>query len=45
MVAHLDAVTCLTTDPKGTYLISGSEYNMALLCPYLAEHLTGLPLG
>lgn len=25
MVAHLDAVTCLTTDPKGTYLISGSE--------------------
>lgn len=26
MVAHLDAVTCLTTDPKGTYLISGSEY-------------------
>lgn len=27
MVAHLDAVTCLTTDPKGTYLISGSEYH------------------
>ncbi|XP_037631177.1 striatin-4 isoform X2 [Sebastes umbrosus] len=25
MVAHLDAVTCLTTDPKGTYLISGSH--------------------
>lgn len=25
MVAHLDAVTCLTTDPKGTYLISGSK--------------------
>lgn len=25
MVAHLDAVTCLTTDPKGTYLVSGSE--------------------
>uniref|UniRef100_A0A8C1IKE5 Striatin, calmodulin binding protein 4 n=1 Tax=Cyprinus carpio TaxID=7962 RepID=A0A8C1IKE5_CYPCA len=25
MVAHLDAVTCLATDPKGTYLISGSH--------------------
>uniref|UniRef100_A0A8C7XFL5 Striatin, calmodulin binding protein 4 n=1 Tax=Oryzias sinensis TaxID=183150 RepID=A0A8C7XFL5_9TELE len=25
MVAHLDAVTCLTTDPKGTYLVSGSH--------------------
>ncbi|KAF3847704.1 hypothetical protein F7725_020732 [Dissostichus mawsoni] len=25
MVAHLDAVTCLTTDPNGTYLISGSH--------------------
>ncbi|XP_061638819.1 striatin-4 [Phyllopteryx taeniolatus] len=25
MVAHLDAVTSLTTDPKGTYLISGSH--------------------
>nr|XP_057936509.1 striatin-4 [Doryrhamphus excisus] len=25
MVAHLDAVTCLTTDSKGTYLISGSH--------------------
>lgn len=31
MVAHLDAVTCLTTDPKGTYLISGSEYHPALV--------------
>lgn len=29
MVAHLDAVTCLTTDPKGTYLISGSEWDSA----------------
>lgn len=37
MVAHLDAVTCLTTDPKGTYLISGSEYS-ALLCAYLAKY-------
>uniref|UniRef100_A0A673MUF6 Striatin-4-like n=1 Tax=Sinocyclocheilus rhinocerous TaxID=307959 RepID=A0A673MUF6_9TELE len=25
MVAHLDAVTCLATDPKGAYLISGSH--------------------
>ncbi|XP_041090595.1 striatin-4-like [Polyodon spathula] len=25
MVAHLDAVTCLAADPKGTYLISGSH--------------------
>ncbi|XP_063061957.1 striatin-4 [Engraulis encrasicolus] len=25
MVAHLDAVTCLATDPKGTYLVSGSH--------------------
>lgn len=25
MVAHLDAVTSLATDPKGTYLISGSK--------------------
>lgn len=25
MVAHLDTVTCLTTDPKGTYLVSGSH--------------------
>ncbi|KAK2831031.1 hypothetical protein Q7C36_016117 [Tachysurus vachellii] len=25
MVAHLDAVTCLTTDPKGSYLVSGSH--------------------
>ncbi|TSZ12231.1 Striatin-4 [Bagarius yarrelli] len=25
MVAHLEAVTCLTTDPKGTYLVSGSH--------------------
>ncbi|MGH0114920.1 UNVERIFIED_CONTAM: hypothetical protein FKN15_065844 [Acipenser sinensis] len=25
MVAHLDAVTCLAVDPKGTYLISGSH--------------------
>ncbi|GAA6235271.1 striatin-4 [Lates japonicus] len=39
MVAHLDAVTCLTTDPKGTYLISGSEYHSALLCPGVAGHL------
>lgn len=39
MVAHLDAVTCLTTDPKGTYLISGSEYHSALLSPNAAEHL------
>lgn len=31
MVAHLDAVTCLTTDPKGTYLISGSEYHSGSL--------------
>lgn len=31
MVAHLDAVTCLTTDPKGTYLISGSEYQPAII--------------
>lgn len=30
MVAHLDAVTCLTTDPKGTYLISGSEYDLTV---------------
>ncbi|XP_036380527.1 striatin-4-like [Megalops cyprinoides] len=25
MVAHLDVVTCLATDPKGAYLISGSH--------------------
>lgn len=30
MVAHLDAVTCLTTDPKGTYLISGSKQYSAV---------------
>lgn len=39
MVAHLDAVTCLTTDPKGTYLISGSEYHSAILRCDVAEHL------
>uniref|UniRef100_A0A3B3ZYI8 Striatin N-terminal domain-containing protein n=1 Tax=Periophthalmus magnuspinnatus TaxID=409849 RepID=A0A3B3ZYI8_9GOBI len=30
MVAHLDAVTCLTTDPKGTYLISGHDCSVRL---------------
>lgn len=39
MVAHLDAVTCLTTDPKGTYLISGSEYHSAVLRRDVAENL------
>lgn len=26
MVAHLDAVTCLSVDPNGLYLLSGSKH-------------------
>ncbi len=31
MVAHLDAVTSLAVDPNGLYLLSGSEYMLAIL--------------
>ena len=51
MVAHLDAVTCLTTDPKGTYLISGSEYTILsiidtfLFSVYKWEFVSGIYRG
>lgn len=34
MVAHLDAVTSLAVDPHGLYLLSGSEFLVAIYLDY-----------
>lgn len=38
MVAHLDAVTCLSVDPNGLYLMSGSESPAATRPGITPEH-------